>query len=159
MLEQTKICTGCGPKLIVEFNNHKSTPDGLQYKCRSCASAYYILNKQRLLESHKRYRLQNIETVRSRISRYQKVKKKEHRNMVWQIKSRPCRDCGLSFHPVCMDFDHTSDNKIANVSMMVSNKESTQNILDEISKCDIVCSNCHRLRTFNRSLNKDDYGL
>lgn len=66
------------------------------------------------------------------------------------IKSKPCTDCGHSFDPVCMDFDHrdpstkkfTIASNIASITLEV--------LLDEIAKCDIVCANCHRLREKSR---------
>jgi ribosomal protein S27AE len=74
---------------------------------------------------------------------------------VWEIKAAtPCADCGRSFHPVAMDFDHTSDNKVANISTMVMRPgtHSMQALVAEIAKCEIVCSNCHRIRTHERQL-------
>lgn len=67
-----------------------------------------------------------------------------------ELKAKtPCADCGLKFHPVCMDFDHRpGEIKIAGVAALVSH--GSARALDEIKKCDIVCANCHRLRTFNR---------
>lgn len=46
-----------------------------------------------------------------------------------------------------MDFDHRPGTiKVADVSVLArsSTKERT---LDEIAKCDLVCANCHRIRT------------
>lgn len=63
-----------------------------------------------------------------------------------QFKSRPCADCGGTFDPVCMDFDHRpGEEKRGNVSGLVTRNFSR--ILVEIQKCDVVCANCHRIRT------------
>jgi len=61
-------------------------------------------------------------------------------------------DCGQSFHPVCMDFDHRErrDKGEPTVSALVSHSSAQERILAEIEKCDLVCANCHRLRTFNQ---------
>jgi hypothetical protein len=51
-----------------------------------------------------------------------------------------------------MDFDHLdSKTKKWNLSQWTrfANKEL---LLEEISKCEVVCSNCHRIRTYNRKL-------
>ena len=61
----------------------------------------------------------------------------------------PCKDCGTYFPAVCMDFDHLGD-KISEVSLMANHNLKMETIELEISKCDVVCSNCHRLRTRNR---------
>lgn len=68
-------------------------------------------------------------------------------DLINEIKSNPCADCGQTFDPVCMDFDHLGDKDFA---MATAKQRSTESILKEVAKCDIVCSNCHRLRTKKR---------
>jgi len=69
------------------------------------------------------------------------------------LKNRPCADCGVAYHPKVMDFDHKPGYvKIVGVSRMVLKKYSLETVLEEISKCDIVCSNCHRMRTCKLTL-------
>lgn len=62
----------------------------------------------------------------------------------------PCADCGLTFPAVCMDFDHVRGDKVDNVSYLVSGHRRWEIIETEIAKCEIVCSNCHRVRTLNK---------
>lgn len=69
------------------------------------------------------------------------------RELIRQAKSVPCADCGQKFPYYVMDFDHLTD-KSMNVSKMVT--YSLTRIRDEIAKCDVVCANCHRERTFLR---------
>lgn len=65
----------------------------------------------------------------------------------------PCVDCGGKYHPECMDFDHIGDgNKFEVISRMISGGYSEEKVKKEIEKCELVCSNCHRLRTFNRRI-------
>lgn len=61
------------------------------------------------------------------------------------LKESPCVDCGLSFHPCCMDFDHVRGDKVLVISKMFTC--SWERVLQEIEKCDLVCANCHRIRT------------
>lgn len=64
---------------------------------------------------------------------------------------KPCLDCKKVFHPVAMDFDHRNGkDKFQSISLMIQQGYSKERILAEIAKCDLVCSNCHRVRTFNR---------
>jgi len=65
-------------------------------------------------------------------------------------KSRPCIDCGHSFPPECMDFDHVRGEKIMPVSRLSKDWRSLKLLLEEIEKCDVVCANCHRIRTTSR---------
>lgn len=54
-------------------------------------------------------------------------------------------DCGNRFPPECMDFDHRpGEIKLFGISASV---QGWQKMLDEIVKCDLVCANCHRIRT------------
>lgn len=71
---------------------------------------------------------------------------KRLRILVDSAKNIPCMDCGIKYPSYVMDFDHR-ENKIENVSGMVSRGVAVSKILEEISKCDIVCANCHRVRT------------
>lgn len=68
---------------------------------------------------------------------------------VAEFKSLPCMDCGNTFPSECMDFDHVKPGKIERVSQLAWNG-SMQAVLDEIAKCELVCSNCHRIRTRQR---------
>ena len=73
------------------------------------------------------------------------------RQLVNNIKNQPCQDCGGSFPTPVMEFDHTdSTTKREAVSTMVETGMSQKAILTEIAKCDLVCANCHRLRTWKR---------
>ena len=65
----------------------------------------------------------------------------------------PCVDCGINYPYYVMDFDHVRGQKHANVMELVSTL-SKKKIDEEIAKCEIVCSNCHRIRTHMRKMNK-----
>ena len=70
------------------------------------------------------------------------------RNFIAQLKSRPCADCGGSFPSCVMDFDHVRGAKFAGVGQMMI--YSRKRLLREVAKCDIIYSNCHRIRTAKR---------
>ena len=72
-----------------------------------------------------------------------------NRAWLFNLKTKPCVDCGKCFHPCAMDFDHVRDNKATDVSRLMDRNRKV--ILDEIAKCDLVCANCHRLRTYIRT--------
>jgi len=65
----------------------------------------------------------------------------------------PCVDCGINYPYYVMDFDHVRGVKQANVMELVSTL-SKKRIDLEIAKCEIVCSNCHRIRTHMRKMAK-----
>lgn len=66
-------------------------------------------------------------------------------------KNVPCVDCGGIFPPICMDFDHVKGDKIIHISGAVARGWAIKRIQAEIDKCEVVCANCHRIRTFSDS--------
>lgn len=63
-----------------------------------------------------------------------------------------CKDCGYTAHASALDFDHIGDCKTANISRLIKNGYCWEKILVEIKRCEVVCANCHRVRTFDRLL-------
>lgn len=73
-----------------------------------------------------------------------------NRAYVATVKSKPCMDCGVSYPYYVMDFDHRpGTNKISKVAVL-ADQQSLDKVKEEIAKCDLVCSNCHRERTHSR---------
>lgn len=67
-----------------------------------------------------------------------------------ELKAQPCVDCGGRFPSECMDFDHLDhDAKKYNVATSWR-WISIERLKEEISKCELVCANCHRTRTRKR---------
>jgi DNA-directed RNA polymerase beta' subunit len=65
-------------------------------------------------------------------------------------KNKPCADCGNEYPYYVMDFDHReSARKVRHIAHL-KDFSSEEKLRKEISKCDVVCSNCHRIRTFER---------
>lgn len=62
-------------------------------------------------------------------------------------ESTPCKDCGKKYPHYVMHFDHLKDKKFNIGSSTGVNKKA---FLEEISKCEIVCANCHAERTYRR---------
>lgn len=73
------------------------------------------------------------------------------------FKDVPCKDCFRRFPAVCMDFDHREPKKkkfslaqAAGYFKSHRGEVAMRRILAEIQKCDVVCANCHRIRTSGR---------
>ena len=61
-----------------------------------------------------------------------------------------CSDCSIGgLHPECYDFDHR-EGVAKKFNLSQAGTRSWETILEEIKKCDLVCANCHRLRTLER---------
>lgn len=66
-------------------------------------------------------------------------------------KAGGCIDCGLVNldHPEIFDFDHVRGVKVQSVAAYIT-KGTVEGMLEEITRCDLVCANCHRIRTRGR---------
>lgn len=61
-----------------------------------------------------------------------------------------CADCGYSSHPAALEFDHRPDeHKLFNIGEKVG-AYSLERVWAEVAKCDVVCANCHAIRTTER---------
>jgi hypothetical protein len=70
--------------------------------------------------------------------------------VIRELKMRPCSDCGGTFHPAAMTFDHLPGAaKHSDVASM-ARRHSISRIKQEIAKCELVCANCHAVRTYER---------
>ena len=150
---EKKTCTKCEvSKPVSEFYWRKER-NAYRSKCKQCEKALHSNWRKKTLperrEKHREWCKANPEKARANWNRGREKKRQALKEWVWNLKKAPCMDCGQTFHPVCMDFDHRPDtDKIADVSVGVSKRWSKEKLLVEIAKCDLVCSNCHRMRTF-----------
>lgn len=81
-------------------------------------------------------------------------------SMIRELKTAPCLDCWVAYPWYVMDFDHRpGEAKVMDVGIMVRRGLSEAKIRAEIAKCDVVCANCHRERTFSRLSLAEDPGV
>jgi hypothetical protein len=107
-------------------------------------------NKEDQAKAAKRHYEANKDKMKSRARQAASIARVRNASFVFDHKANhPCVDCGNS-DPVVLEFDHTGTDKLANVSDMVKNGLSLKRIQEEIDKCDVVCANCHRIRTYSR---------
>ena len=72
------------------------------------------------------------------------------RKIIEKAKYQPCLDCNVKYPYYVMDFHHTKNNKSLNVGLSRSIKRT----IEEIKKCIVICSNCHRVRTWKNKKRK-----
>ena len=71
----------------------------------------------------------------------------------------PCADCREVFPPWVMHWDHLPGNlTVSEISSMVGSRRR-EVILEELTKCELVCSNCHAVRTRERVLARREITL
>ncbi len=63
-----------------------------------------------------------------------------------------CVDCGNSYPPYNMEFDHR-DPKEKSFTIAYGGTKSYEKLLEESNKCDLVCSLCHGERTHRQRCN------
>lgn len=77
---------------------------------------------------------------------------KARREKLDQIKlDAGCTRCGYKEHPAALHFDHRDHTtKAFNISQ--DPKRSWESIEKEIAKCDVLCANCHSVRTHEQHI-------
>tara|TARA_Y100000310_G_scaffold313567_1_gene362054 strand:+ start:897 stop:1304 length:408 start_codon:yes stop_codon:yes gene_type:complete len=76
--------------------------------------------------------------------------RKEHNLRIREIKeASPCVDCGVSYPSCVMQFDHMPGT-VKRFNLADMGDRSWTTVLAEIRKCEIVCANCHAVRTHKR---------
>jgi hypothetical protein len=71
---------------------------------------------------------------------------KRNKEIVIAAKQKPCVDCGKSYPSFVMDFHHRTDKQFQ-IGKYSSIAPSAKRLRAEIAKCDVICANCHRIRT------------
>lgn len=122
-------CSQCqNLKPTSDFYKHKLGRDGYRAECKECSKSFKSQTPQKILDRVQKNRIRN-------------------RQFMWDFYcSHPCVDCGED-DPIVLELDHVRGEKVAGVSQLAHNTRSLKVIQEEINKCDVVCSNCHRRRT------------
>jgi hypothetical protein len=159
-----KACSKCKEeKPVSEFHRQARSVDGRHPYCKPCKAGYaserHWRKRDEELARMRAWRSQNHEYVLARAKEWylanpERKRDADHllvqekRALIQFLKARPCADCGGSFPSICMDFDHVSGVKLMAIGQM--GRYSVARILEEVSKCEVVCANCHRIRTLAR---------
>lgn len=116
-----------------QFPVNRTKPTGRSDLCKACKNAY---NKEHYTR-RKGYYVTKAQKRKNEILEYLK-----------KLKDVPCADCKQKFAWYVMDFDHLRDKQFEISS--AARSKSMEAIKSELAKCDVVCSNCHRERTYQR---------
>jgi hypothetical protein len=131
-----KRCGKCAQvKPLSDFHRWKRG-DGYQTWCKQCRKVYDAAYSARTLARRRELRA---------------ARKPEF--LAWYLslkEQRPCADCGVCFPAAAMQWDHLpGTQKVADVSNLVR-RLCKSRVLEEIAKCELVCANCHAVRTVSR---------
>ena len=74
-------------------------------------------------------------------------------SLLVKLKAAPCLDCEKTYPYYVMDFDHVPERGEKKFELSTyASKRTYEEIVAEVAKCDVVCSNCHRERSHQRYL-------
>jgi hypothetical protein len=135
-----KQCFRCEKILSLESFSWRNKAKGTLHSwCKSCRKEYDAALWKN--GTKKKTSKEARQKTRGRLEEY----------LVAFWKTHPCVDCGET-NIVKLDFDHLRD-KEDNIARMIANDCSINKISKEIEKCEVVCKNCHAVRTANRGQN------
>ncbi len=114
--------------VFVNYTKTRPTKDGYY---RVCFSDPEKLKRARKISAQNRYK-RSVDWINER-----------------KMSMGGCVDCGYNKHPSALDFDHMpGTKKLFNIGQ---HKWKSRVVLEaEIAKCELVCANCHRIRTVTR---------
>lgn len=99
---------------------------------KAASKRHYVANKSAYLQRNKTYR-------------------KKITNFVNDMKEKtPCKDCRVNYPYYVMDFDQIDGVKKLGIISYYSRTGRIGALKEEMLKCEIVCANCHRVRTHTR---------
>lgn len=128
-----KVCPRCSKsKEVNDFNWRSKTKGTKQSICKECQRQINIEHYKNNSKDYKR--------------RSQEFRIKLKEKFAEWLSDKVCVDCGET-DPVVLDCDHVKGDKQANISEMLNDARPWQIILEELSKCEIRCANCHRRKT------------
>jgi hypothetical protein len=106
------------------------------------------------LECWKEIRKESYEKNKSVTLKRNKKNIAKTREWYHEYKSTlKCSKCSEN-HPACLEFHHRdSSTKDQEVSIMLRGTISKENLMKEIEKCDVLCSNCHKKHHYNERMN------
>ena len=88
-----------------------------------------------------------------------KTKERTNRNRtigkrkLWDLKEElGCYDCKEKYPHYMLDFDHLPEYEKIDSPTQIFHKYSMARAMEEIEKCEVVCRNCHAIRTWTRYL-------
>lgn len=146
------ICTSClldKPEDDFYFGSYRRQ-DGSRKRvktCKQCAGEARLLyyhtkeDKVKKATNSKKYR----EANKDKIKLHNKEMRDERKLKIVELCGNKCADCQQSFPTYVYDFHHLNPNeKDSNLATIMSHRWDTLAV--ELSKCIMLCSNCHRIR-------------
>lgn len=135
------------PDQMIVCSKCKTEKDDNEFPWRSKPKK---LRRTTCRECQRQYCKDHYQNNKDYYANRNKALKARNKEFLDKFKSEtPCADCNKTYPPCVMDFDHLNgDEKLIEISKMLN--YSRPGLEKEIAKCELVCSNCHRIRTWVR---------
>lgn len=156
---KNKPCLDCGksyPSCCMDFDHRDPSQKKFNVGCMNYGSTRKLLaeaakcdvvcaNCHRIRECQ-RYRHERKSTNPETIRQYKAKDSKKQR--IVDAKKKPCMDCGVEHPQWAMEFDHREPSEKKFTIAHGFYGVGMRRLEAEIAKCDVVCVNCHRVRTW-----------
>jgi len=146
-VSENKICAKCKNSMPLNaFGKNSFMPDKLTRMCITCTRKYTYLNylnhKEECDARSKTWRSEN----RARINEIARKSSKKKRSILKKLRDKivsqfPCYICHEP-RIACLEFHHLNPHTKERHACQSS---SVSMFLKEVSKCIVLCANCHRL--------------
>lgn len=146
-VQQTKICTKCKEKKSISSFYSRKSKSGTASECKECKLKYtleYSRTEKGKEIRHKATRKWVCNNAQ-RVNATQNLSRKNKKLRAISLLGGVCVDCKLSFSECVYDFHHLNPKEKEFSPAHIFNLK-WETILKEISKCVLLCANCHRLR-------------
>jgi hypothetical protein len=116
-----RTCKSCGITFPLTKFPQAGKIKGVQYYRHKCVQCY---SKQKTVEGNKR------------MEKFREYK-----------KTLKCIRCGYNDHRA-LEFHHPNDDKDNFEPCVIARQRSWNNVMKELNKCEVLCSNCHRIEHY-----------
>lgn len=157
-----KTCSICKEdKPISEYLKASRSADGLGYRCQACRTEkgkerYNTKKESGWLSNYQdknKNKISEYNTARQR-DKASSVQKQSRKLKMCEYKGGKCVNCGFKANELTLtafDFHHLDPTeKEKGLSSMVMGK--WEKITAELDKCVLLCSNCHRIHHFGKTI-------
>ena len=144
---KTKAWRADNPDKVVKLN--KAYRKVNRQKLVKYNREYYQDHKDKWIEDYLPKYINKVgqSTIRQNVREYHHKRYAGYGAWLNEVKSVPCADCMKEFPPVCMQFDHIPERGEKKFNLASGYGKKDLEINEELAKCDIVCANCHMIRT------------
>jgi hypothetical protein len=140
-MEKFRTCKGCERSMALKYfaNVGKLDRLGNPYKRNRC-------QKYNCYSEHKKELPSSRKAKQKKLRSYKMNLICQAEGCTYSKKTHP------RFSPTALDFHHHKKNKKFNVSNMIRDGYSWDNILKEIKKCVVLCCRCHAESHYNKGV-------